>query len=428
MGILFIIKVNMKFIQPIFLLSGTTFALTGQINPKLVKKLNANLKNGISLTNLWVEYKSIFQKHYDLFEKDEEKFQIFKDKVFKIKQHNSSGKFSHTLGLNQFSDMTDQEFQDQILMDLPYPEEEMEFECPYKFQSQTIPDKFKTELDWRDSNKNPKNKVAVTPVKDQASCGSCYTFSAMASMESSLCMNGYQDCNTWTGLSEQQTLDCGSYNMKYDDTDRPHYGYGGCGGGWQSNVWQYIHWNRGIMNGEDYPYESGNSTKFPDSSFNIGECRYDHSKAVAVPNKIICGTTNKEKADTDLMKQAVAHKGALAIGMYVGGTFRDMESGVYDNAVADCPQLEKTGINHAMTVVGYGYDNTAKKDYWIVKNSWGSSYAMGGYVKVAIGKNICGIEGNVQYTEANDNIPKGFSSYNRNTFSILTIFMVFYNL
>jgi len=328
---------------------------------------------------------------------------IFIQNFQKINDHNRlfyENVYSYKLELNQFSDQNDQEFAEKYLMQLPYPEEEMQFECPYKYLNQTIPSKFKDNLDWRNATMNPAGVVAVTPVKNQASCGSCYAFSAMASMESSLCMNKFVDnCGVWNGLSEQQVLDCGSYNMKYDSTDREYFGYGGCNGGWQSNVWQYIYWNRGVMSSDDYPYVSGNSSYYPNSAMNVGECMYNAAEALAIPDKIICGTTNKDGADAKLMKEALASQGALAIGMYVNGTFRNMgKDGIYDNT-EDCPDLADTGINHAMTVVGYG-QNTNGTNYWIVKNSWGTDFADNGYVKVVMGENMCGIEGNVQYTDS----------------------------
>merc|ERR1711976_881600 len=283
-----------------------------------LKELNSKL-GLIEDDFLWTEWKKLFNKKYHSVIEDIDKKTTFINNLIKIKSHNNSGKHSYRIGLNQFSDMTDKEFADQVLMkpQLPYPEEDMEWECPHKFQGANIPPQYANDLDWRDASKNPGDRVAVTPVKNQANCGSCYSFSATASMESSLCMNGYQDCTTWTGLSEQQVLDCGSYIMKYDDTDRPHYGFNGCSGGWQSNAWQYMHWNRGIMNDADYPYESGVSDAFPDSKLNVGECRYDHSKAVAVPDKIICGTTNKDGPDAQLLNDLDYSKGAGAIGWYV---------------------------------------------------------------------------------------------------------------
>merc|ERR1712179_390565 len=113
-------------------------------------------------------------------------------------------------------------------MTLPYPEEGMEFECPerYKYKNNIDP-AFDVNLDWRSRDENHLGIVAVTAVKDQASCGSCYVFSSVGAMEGSLCMQGHYDCAMWSGLSEQQLLDCGAYKLS-DGVDREWYDYWGC--------------------------------------------------------------------------------------------------------------------------------------------------------------------------------------------------------
>merc|ERR1712184_212413 len=107
-------------------------------------------------------------------------------------------------------------------MTLPYPEDSSMFECPLKYET-VVSDwgEFGTSLDWRNTE-NPKGLKATVAVKDQASCGSCYAFSSTAAMEGSLCINGYQNCSD---LEEM----------------KPWYGFHGCHGGWQSNVFQYIY-------------------------------------------------------------------------------------------------------------------------------------------------------------------------------------------
>merc|ERR1712168_416272 len=166
-------------------------------------------------------------------------------------------------------------------------------------------------------------------------------------MEGSVCMQGLHECENWRGLSEQQVLDCGSYDMN--------------------------------------------------NSMNIGTCKTDVNRMV-FPDKMICGTTNKNGPDAELMKNALYWKGPLAINMYVNNTFRDYKTGIYDAANTDCTEGVWDGtINHVMTAVGYGQENGI--DYWIIKNSWGAdSRGDQGYWKVKMGENICGIEQNVQYT------------------------------
>jgi C1A family cysteine protease len=368
----------------------------------------------------WLKYKLQHQKHYQSSTEENARFSNFQKSVAKIQKHKSKpSKMSVTL--NKFSDWSEQEFLDyqRLGKTIDYPEEETEFECPEKFedylkfhQNPEIEAEFKNGVDWRDASKNPLGLVADVGVKDQAKCGSCYAFSAVAAMEGSLCTQGRYDCAEWEGLSEQNVMDCGSY---VGDVEMPWYGFGGCFGGWQSNVFEYVYFNDGMSCGGNYPYESGNATAF-DTPLNIGECRYDASMNHGFPDKSICGTVNKfgwqDKTTEELMKKAIYFKGPLAVGMFVGDIFSsyapsgnpDIPS-IYmaENAALDCPDYEEIGINHALTAVGYGvYDDFSEAGhvtipYWIIKNSWSNTWGDAGYVLVEAGKNVCGIEGNVMY-------------------------------
>lgn len=295
---------------------------------------------------------------------------------------------------------------------LPYPEEEWEFECPQRFEGAEIHEDYIDHLDWRTNTTNPAGIVAVVAVKNQASCGSCYVFSANSAMESALCLKGIHDCETFGGLSEQQPLDCATYDVQ-EGEDRTWYLSNGCYGGWQSNIYQYVYRAGGITCTHKSPYMSGDRDAFPDSKFNVGQCPYTwetqydwiQETSHGYVDKNICGTTNKGGSkDPIAMKQALFSKGPLAIGMFVGDNFRDVVEGIYtpeDDNEGDCPGIEETGINHAMNAVGYGVDETTEQEYWIIRNSWGETFAQGGYVKVARGVNACGVEGNISYPDMN---------------------------
>merc|ERR1712226_360592 len=342
--------------------------------------------NCFSLNLDFQEFKELYRKRYHSEGVELKAKHAFNSNLRKVVEHNSKTS-SYKLEINEFSDMNEEEFARNRLMDLPYPEEDMEFECPDRYRyKNNIPDDYLVSLDWRDANKNPLGKNCVTAVKDQGGCGSCYTFSAAATMEGNMCMNGLKDCDTWKGISEQQILDCGSYRLGRDD-DREWFDFHGCSGGWQSNVIQFNYYVRGVVDSEDYPYVSGKSGK-------TNEC--EQMSRTAYPDRYICGTTSKSGANATLVKEAIFNKGPLAVGMYVGGTFSSYKSGVYVPASSDCPNLEKTGINHAMTAVAYGRENGL--DYWLIKNSWGPNWGDNGFIKVAAGQNYCGIEGNIAYT------------------------------
>ena len=258
----------------------------------------------------WIEFKAKYNKKYESMHHEETAFRTFYHNLEKIKDHNSK-KSSYKKGVNQFTDLSFEELSAQRLMSLPYPEEDMEFECPTKF---TAPEAIElpVSVDWR-TEENPKKTVAVTAVKDQGACGSCYVFSATGTMEGSLCMNGYFNCTSWPGLSEQQVIDCASYAARKEtkETSPVWYEGLGCFGGWPSNVIEYVYYNNGITCEGMYPYVSG-TEKF-DNFYNNQECGYSKDASHGYPDKHICGTPSGDGPDAIKMAQALYFKGPLSM-------------------------------------------------------------------------------------------------------------------
>merc|ERR1711997_875142 len=217
---------------------------------------------------------------------------------------------------------------------------------------------------------------------------------------------GFYDCESWMGLSEQHILDCGSYSAHGENaTVKTWYEFHGCNGGMQSNVYQWVYKNRGILAENGNGYNSGDAS-FYNNKMNIGECgEQDSADFVAVPDKKICGTLNRfGVADPEEMKAAIYDIGPMAVSMFVGDqAFRHYKSGVYgtEEAKLDCPDLKN--LNHALAVVGYGFDEESGKDYWIIKNSWSASYGDNGYIKVEMGHNVCGVENDIMYVDMVNN-------------------------
>ena len=420
----------MKLVLPIILSAYFATALT-------VERLHGHRDITQNEANQWEIFKSKFNKNYSTQTEHDNRLKIFINHLRKFDAHNSDASKTYKMGVNQFTDLTWDEFRNEILMthpkkmrtsktseedsddQLPWPEESWEFACPKKFEGATIPENFSKRCDWRHPNYNPKNLVADVGVKNQASCGSCYVFSAVAAMEGSLCLNGHYDCSNgnWSGLSEQMALNCASYDETVSDrTWERSYG---CSGGWQTNVLQYVYKTGGIISEDQMPYLSGDRSYF-DNKYNIGTCPYTWETQADFLNKNsqgrlskdICGTTNKGGiADANLMKQALFSKGPLAISMYVGDNFRHVHSGIYipdETDSSDCPHedLLAYGTNHAMAAVAYRTaklideeGNEKELEYWVIKNSWDTTFAEEGYVNVIRGRNACGIEGNISYVE-----------------------------
>ena len=205
-----------------------------------------------------------------------------------------------------------------------------------------------TSCDWRD-------KGVVNAVKDQASCGSCWAFSSIQAQEAQYAIvNGKLQ-----QLSEQNLVDC--VTSCY-----------GCNGGLMEPTYDYVISKQGgkFMLEADYKYTGTDGT-----------CRFDSSKGTS---KITGYTTVKEGSETDLAEK-ISSLGVAAIAIDASlYSFQLYSSGVYDDSSCSI-----ANINHAVGCVGYGVEGS--KNYWIVRNSWGTSWGEKGYIRmVKDAGNQCG--------------------------------------
>uniref|UniRef100_A0A8B9KB55 Peptidase C1A papain C-terminal domain-containing protein n=1 Tax=Astyanax mexicanus TaxID=7994 RepID=A0A8B9KB55_ASTMX len=205
-------------------------------------------------------------------------------------------------------------------------------------------------IDWR------KKGNFVTAVKNQGSCGSCWTFSTTGCLESVTAIAS----GKLPLLSEQQLVDCaGDFNNH------------GCNGGLPSQAFEYIKYNKGIMTEDDYPYTARD-----------GPCKYNPKQAAAFVKDVVNITIYDEMGMVD----AVARLNPVSFAYQVTSDFMSYTSGVYTST--ECHNTTDT-VNHAVLAVGYGEQNGTP--YWIVKNSWGTSWGMDGYFFIERGKNMCGL-------------------------------------
>jgi cathepsin L len=203
--------------------------------------------------------------------------------------------------------------------------------------------------DWR-------TQGAVQVIKDQGQCGSCWAFSAVASAESAIFLKG----GTLYSFSEQNLVDC----------VRTCYG---CSGGWPSQAYTYIvNKQLGYFNSEtDYPYQATDAS-----------CRYNEAKAIGA----ISGYSTIDKgSESDLLNKLYSI-GPVSVAIDAShNSFQLYTSGIYNE-----PSCSTSSLDHAVTAVGYGADGT--NAYWIVKNSWGTSWGEQGYIRMSRNKNNqCGI-------------------------------------
>jgi len=216
-----------------------------------------------------------------------------------------------------------------------------------------------------DVSKLPKKfswveKGAVTSVKDQADCGSCWAFGAVGTMEGQL----YLSKGKLIDLSEQNLVDCDE-----ECQDFPDWGYicdEGCDGGMEPNAFQWVIKNGGINTLEDYPYEGRD-----------GKCRFNKTSAIG-------GFTNwtyVEVKHEDDLRQYLYDHGPVSVGVHADEWFY-YSGGVFDSSC-------QTENDHAVLLVGWGEKNDTP--YWIIKNSWGTDWGIDGYIHLIRGKNKCGI-------------------------------------
>jgi len=208
------------------------------------------------------------------------------------------------------------------------------------------------EFDWR-----KKRPECFSPPKAQESCGSCYIFSVVAAFEARLCIK--TQGKVIVELSQQDILSCGKNHDK-------------CEGGTIESTWQYLE-RSGTCSYQCKPYVSYDSF-VPQCQSYCFSPKYSYSRHRAVRNSLKCIDNDIEK-----IKQEIYLNGPVSTGM---DTFEDLEAyrgGIYFHVRG------KSTDGHAIAIVGWGYDEKLQKEYWILRNSWGTEWGQNGYFKVLMG-------------------------------------------
>jgi len=206
-------------------------------------------------------------------------------------------------------------------------------------------------VDWR-------KEGAVTPVKNQGQCGSCWSFSATGSMESAHFLKTGQ----LVSLSEQNLVDCSVPE-----------GNQGCRGGWMDQAFKYVISNHGIDTEASYPY----------TATGPNACKYNPSNSAAT---ISSYSDVPEGSESGLMAAVAKTPTSVAIDAS-HQSFQFYSNGIYYE-----PACSRTNLDHGVLAVGYGSNGGSNGDYWIVKNSWGAGWGMQGYINMSRNRdNNCGI-------------------------------------
>jgi len=313
----------------------------------------------------WHAFKSEHKKTYDSETEENFRLKIFMDNKHKIAKHNQefeAGHVSYKLRLNQYADLLHHEFvrtlngfNKTVGLKLYKGTALKTVEEPVTFIEPANVDVPKS-VDWR-------TKGAVTEIKDQGHCGSCWSFSATGALEG----QHFRKSGVLVSLSEQNLVDCSS-----------SYGNNGCNGGLMDNAFQYINDNGGIDTEKSYPYEAQDDT-----------CHYKKADTGATDK----GFVDIPQGNEDKLKIALASVGPVSVAIDASHeSFQFYSEGVYYE-----PQCDSEQLDHGVLDVGYGTDEEGK-DYYIVKNSWGTTWGAQGYVKMARNKdNHCGIATSASY-------------------------------
>jgi len=297
----------------------------------------------------FLEFLARHNRSYASKEERAAKFAVFVENLEHIAQHQEKDEgdavYSH---LSPFADITTEEFSRRH--GLRFPEG---FGLARTIQAPDLEvNDLPVSFDWRE-------KGAVNDVKDQAQCGSCWAFATVANIEGAAFVNS----SKLVSLSEQELVDCdkGEGDM-------------GCDGGLPKQAYKYlIDHKRGLELEADYPYEASDR-----------KCKDKKAK-----NQVFVGGWTPISQDEDQIAAALMQYGPLAIG--INAVFMQF----YFGGIATYPKplCSPTTLDHGVAIVGFGNGQAIirKKNYWVIRNSWGPSWGEKGYYRIVRGFGMCGL-------------------------------------
>jgi len=276
-------------------------------------------------------------KYYSTMEETHYRQAVWEANVQRVEAHNAAPS-TWRMAVNKFADLTPAEFQ-ALYVTGGFTREALGHSNPIHFtwrKNSSLP----ASVDWT-------QKGAVTPVKNQGQCGSCWAFSTTGSLEGATFLKN----GTLFSLSEQQLVDCAGST-----------GNQGCNGGLMDDAFQYIHNNGGITSEANYPYTAVD-----------GVC--NTVKEAQVVATVATFTDVPTNSDAALMN-AIAQQPVSVAVEADQNSFQLYSSGVMTAACG-------TALDHGVLAVGYG--STGGQDFYKVKNSWGTDWGMSGYILLGRG-------------------------------------------
>jgi len=319
-----------------------------------------------SLREHFKAFETKFAKIYETAEKKEERFEIFVKNLETVVMKNQALREKgedEVHGITKFSDMTNEEFKATMFGGHDHSKNDR------RARGVAVPNKLRPQsssFDWRDQG-------VITPVKDQGRCGSCWAHSAVETVESALAIAGHD----LTPLSVQQVVSCDNGN-----------GDLGCSGGWYYTAWEdYMEPSKGLTTEAEYPYDT--------ATYNGQASACDTSKASDVvagttPSNWTYATTPCQSAfckdqDEDTLKANLLSYGPISVACDAS------EWSFYTGGVVTSTTCGNSGfkLDHAIQLVGFNED--ADTPYWIVRNSWDTTWGNEGYIYLKMGENTCGV-------------------------------------
>jgi cathepsin L len=320
----------MKLAVALLLFSGLCFAATSE---KVYKK----------------SFLRFMREHNKVYEHDEfeTRYAAYKDNFDFVQNWN--GEFE--VGLNVFADLTNAEF-NSMYKGLNVIRTPLEDTVPL--------------LPNLPSSVNWTAQGAVTAIKNQGQCGSCWSFSTTGSVE------GCTEIATGSlvGLSEQNLIDCST-----------SYGNDGCNGGLMDQAFQYIIANNGIDTESSYPYTATGPNTCQFSTTNVGAT--------------ITGYQDIPSGSESALQNAIVNQ---PISVAIDASQQSFQ--LYTSGVYYAPGCSSSNLDHGVLAVGFGSasSSTSNPDYYIVKNSWGTQWGIEGYIWMSRNRNNnCGIATSASY-------------------------------